>query len=258
MTHQMTLMERMNRKELKEAGIRNKGHKLPLMLVLDTSGSMLHNNNIDKLNRGVQSFYNEILEDPIVREHLHVSLVTFGEGGVQVATDFGNPAEQEIPVLKAGGSSPLCTAIMTGLDLLEDQIDIYNNFGITSHPPVMIILTDGEPTTMEYDERGVPILVTKDTPEFLVTKKRFNYFHTAMRLSSYSIFFGDDVENTYFLHQFATAKSNVQKLDEVNIIKFFKMLGKSSSALTKAIPGTGFSLDMSFNIFEEIAENKKK
>jgi len=258
MVQQMTLIERMNRKGLKEAGMRNKSHKLPLLLVLDTSGSMQHNNNIDKLNNGVQSFYKEILADPIVREHLHVCLVTFGEGGVQVASDFGNPAEQEIPTLKAGGSSPLCTAIMTGLDLLEDQIDIYNNKGITSHPPVMIILTDGEPTTMEYDKNGVPILVTKDTPDFKVTKKRFNYFNTAMRLTSYSIYFGDDVEDTYFLHQFATGKNHVQKLDEVNIIKFFKMLGKSASALTKAIPGAGFSLEMEYDIFKEIGKNKTK
>jgi uncharacterized protein YegL len=253
----MTVMERMNRKLLKDTNLRNTSHKLPLLLVLDTSGSMQHNNNIDKLNNGVESFYKEILADPIARQHLEVCIVSFGEGGVKVEMDFGNPAEQQVPRLSAGGSSPLCTAIMTGLDLLEDQIDLYNGKGIASHPPVMIVLTDGEPTTMEYDQNGVPVLVTKDTPDFKITKKRFNYFQTNMKLASHSIYFGDDVEDTYFLHQFATDEGSVRKLDEVNIINFFKMLGKSASALSKAATGSGNSLEMTHDLFTEIAKKKR-
>ena len=253
----MPISERMNRKLLKDTNMRNKSHKLPLILILDTSGSMKHNDNIGKLNDGVQSFYREILADSITQQHLEVCLITFGEGGVKSVLDFGNPAQQQVPVLQAGGSSPLCTAITMGLDLLEDQIDIYNGKGIASHPPVMVILTDGEPTTTGYDERGVPIMVTKDTSDFKITKEHYNYFKKNMKLASHSIYFGDEIENTFFLYEFASSAENVKKLDEINIIKFFKILGKSASALTKAAPGMGNSLEIDVDLFEEIAAKKK-
>ena len=250
----ITLMERHNIKEMNKTQMINTAHKLPIVFVLDTSGSMNYEDNIESLNKGIQDFYSTILSDEEAKLFMEICIVTFGQGGGQLHASFGDPSKHELKPFKAEGSSPLCSAVLMALDLLEDQIDLYNENGILSHPPILITLTDGEPTTEEYVD-GVPVLLTKQMDEYKIAKKRFDYFKNQMHLDAYSIYFGDDIENKFFLEQFASSNKNVKKLDEMNIGEFFKELAKSTSLLSKVAPTGDSQLVMDYDIFEDLKKN---
>jgi len=244
-----SLIERLQRKKAKSVSLENRrGHKLPFCLLVDTSGSMEHNDNIGKLNSGIRSFFNELLADSAVRDHIEVSIVSFGKDGIRVELDFDDIANQQVPTFKQGGSTPLCPAVMTAIDLLEDQIDLYNTKGIISHPPVLVIMTDGEPTTLEYDANGVPIRLTPEMDDFKKAKAKFDRFKSLTKMTSYSIGVGDEIENPFFLEQFAGSPDHVRKLDDANIVAFFQMLSRSASVLSKSVPKQGGSLEVEVDL----------
>lgn len=252
---EMSMIDRFNVKEMNATRIINTAYKLPIVFLLDTSGSMEYNNNIQRLNDGVNEFYKTILQDEEARQYVDVCVVNFGAGGAQIHSSFGDPTLHQEVNFKPGGSSPLCSGMLMGLTLLEDQIDLYNEKSMLSHPPIIITLTDGEPTTEDYNN-GYPVMLTKDMNDYKVTKKRFDFYKDVLKLDAYTIFFGDDVEDRFFLEQFASHKDNVRKIDDINIQSFFQQLARSTSLLSKTAPTGESQFVMDYDIFEEI--NKKQ
>ena len=246
---QLTMVDRFDIKEMNATRIVNTAHKLPIIFLLDTSGSMQYNDNINRLNQGVNEFYNTIINDDEAKLYVDICVVNFGKDGAHIHSSFGDPTTHEKVDFKAAGSSPLCTGMLMALALLEDQIDLYNEKGILSHPPIFITLTDGEPTTEEYVD-GTPVLLTKEMKEYEVTKKRFDFFKDVLNLDAYSIYFGNEIENRFFLEQFASEKQNVKKMEDMNIEQFFAELAKSTSLLSKMAPTGDSQLVMDYDLFE--------
>ena len=75
---------------------------------------------INELMEGVALFYESVYNDEIARYSAEISIVTFGNGGVQRVEDFG-PVER-IPKtpLVAGGNTPMGEAVCDALDILEN------------------------------------------------------------------------------------------------------------------------------------------
>ncbi|MFE3890660.1 hypothetical protein ACFX4Y_13580 [Priestia sp. YIM B13446] len=255
-TKSVDFLERLHRKRMKSIGIDNrKGNKLPLTILVDTSGTMSYNNNIDKLNKGLQDFHQALLSDEKVCDHVDVSVISFGKGGVNLEVDFDDIRKQTFPVFEAGDNTPLCPAINLAIDNIEDQIDIYQDKSIVSHPPVMVIMTDGEPSTMDYDKEGYPIPLTKKHKEYIQAKSKFDRFVNITNMNVYTIAMGDHIKDTYFLERFSTGRANVKKLEDTNILEFFKVLSQSVTALTKSVPNQKSMLHMEeVNIFDQFTK----
>ncbi|WP_135305428.1 protein kinase domain-containing protein [Haloarcula amylovorans] len=124
------------------------------LFLLDTSGSMRRKTKnhqgqekrkIDQLNEGLTFFTNEVGEDDDTRERVAVSLVSFG-GGVTVEQDFqpikSSWLEDGPPTLSAGGSTPMCEAIVKGLNNLESYVV---ETGLSQEQAFVWLLTDGRP-----------------------------------------------------------------------------------------------------------------
>ena len=73
--------------------VENPTPRVPVVLCLDTSGSMM-GNKIIELRRGVNRFYSSLLDDDVARYSAEVGVVTFGNGGVQLLADFGPNREE--------------------------------------------------------------------------------------------------------------------------------------------------------------------
>ena len=241
--------ERINEKALRASKMANSQYKLPILLLLDTSGSMEIDNNIGHLNEGVAQFYKHFIEDEYAALYTEITVITFGDGDARVEAAFGDPRNHIIKEFTPAGNSPFCTGLVMGLDLIEDQIDIYNNKGIVTHPPVIITLTDGYPTRIEYDELGKVILLERQDGEYKLAKEKFDLFVKELNLDSHIIFFGDKDENIDILKEFASSDENIRKLDQLDFVSFFNSLGKSISELSKIIP-TGHSQFAMQDIFD--------
>ncbi|MEK3935678.1 hypothetical protein MKY41_10175 [Sporosarcina sp. FSL W7-1349] len=244
MSELMKTIERIKKKS--ESLSSRKGTKLPICILVDTSSSMNTNENITRLNEGLTIYRQQLLEDPKTCDHIEVAIVEFGNGGTRLAVDFEDLREQRFPVFSAAGITPLCEAIKKGISALEEQMGIYSSQGIVSHPPHLIIMTDGEPTlSNRVDEDGYGIPLQKTDKEFLDTLEKFNEFKAEQGLVSISIGVGDGIQNSFFLEQFASVPQNVLKMaDQDNIVEFFKLLSRSTSVLTRAIPNPESRLDL--------------
>jgi uncharacterized protein YegL len=117
--------------------------RCPCLLLLDVSSSM-RGEPIAELNRGLTTFRQELLHDPMAAKRVEVAVVTFGP--VKVIGEFQTAEEFVAPTLRASGNTPIGTAIEHGLGMLEARKGLYEQNGISSYRPWIVLITDGAPT----------------------------------------------------------------------------------------------------------------
>jgi uncharacterized protein YegL len=157
--------------------------RCPVVLVLDTSGSMA-GAAIQELNEGLRAFGSALQSDRLASLRVEVAVVAFG-GKVRALDVRGNLAEgREIvpfnpkglsvrqaakevpfdarqafvtvdqyqpPVLEAHGDTPMGEAIQRSLALLRERKEIYKQNGLDYFRPWMFVITDGQPTDRGWE-----------------------------------------------------------------------------------------------------------
>jgi uncharacterized protein YegL len=159
--------------------------RCPVVLVLDTSGSMA-GAAIQELNEGLRAFSDALKSDRLASLRVEVAVVAFG-GKVRALDVRGageasqgkdivtfnprglavRPATREIPfdahqafvtvdsfqppVLAAHGDTPLGEAVQRSLALLRERKEIYKQNGLDYFRPWMFVVTDGQPTDRGWE-----------------------------------------------------------------------------------------------------------
>jgi uncharacterized protein YegL len=193
----------------------NPDPRLPVCLVLDVSGSMT-GAPIDELQRGVETFFESVLSDEVARGSAEVAIVTFG-GDVAAPLDFRAIENQRIPVLEAGGMTPMGQAVETALDMLEARKGEYRNAGVDYYQPWMVLMTDGVPT----DDIGT---ASRRVDE-LVEKRKLTVFPIAI---------GD--ADTEVLAKLGGGRTPL-RLQGLRFAEFFSWLSRSVARVSQSIPG---------------------
>lgn len=118
--------------------------KLPVYLLLDTSGSM-HGEPIEAVKNGVQVLVSTLRQDPYALETAYLSIITFDDKAKQV-TPLTELSMFQMPQISAEG----VTSLGDALSLLADCIDKEVNKGSAEKKgdwrPLVFIMTDGAPT----------------------------------------------------------------------------------------------------------------
>lgn len=141
----------------------NHATRIPVVLCLDTSGSMGSNGGYEALNEGVSIFYETSKNDPVNRLGFDVAIVTFGgnertEGdkGVSKYQEFRPIWNQEaIPQFDKPENGPYGTPLGRAVDKAMKGIEIrkkeYQDNSIGYYKPFLIIITDGQSTEIMRD-----------------------------------------------------------------------------------------------------------
>lgn len=130
----------------------NHATRIPVVLCLDTSGSMKKNGGIDALNIGVQSFYRACQNDPINRYGFDVAIVTFGIQGVHREQDFRPIWNQEavpsfsVKWVEDNQLTPLGRGVDLAMQGLSHRKEEYKREAISYKQPWLIVISDGIPT----------------------------------------------------------------------------------------------------------------
>lgn len=118
--------------------------KLPVYLLLDTSGSM-YGEPIEAVKNGVQTLVSTLRSDPYALETAYISVITFDSRAQQV-TPLTELSNFKLPNIEANG----CTALGEALALLAKKIDTEVTKTVADTKgdwrPLIFIMTDGEPT----------------------------------------------------------------------------------------------------------------
>ncbi|RXK87297.1 vWA domain-containing protein [Filimonas effusa] len=122
--------------------------RCPCVLLLDTSGSM-EGAPIWQLNQGIQTFKEELENDPLAAKRVEVAVVTFGP--VQVASDFVTVSNFFPRQLHTTGDTPMGEAITLAIDMVKRRKQTYKDNGVAYYKPWIVLITDGAPTDY-YDK----------------------------------------------------------------------------------------------------------
>jgi uncharacterized protein YegL len=203
--------------------IQNPTARVPICLVLDTSGSML-GNPINELNKGILMFFDAIKNDEIARYSAEVSIVTFGDSAKKIL-DFDCINNQTMPYLSASGLTPMGDAVNMALDLLEQRKKEYSNAGVDYYQPWLVLMSDGAPTD------SVDIVIER-TCELVNSKK----------LTIFPVIIGND-RGARLISRFSPNRDALQ-LKGFNFQEFFEWLSQSVSRVSQSTPGEKVDLDI--------------
>lgn len=127
--------------------IDNSDERAPLVLVLDCSGSMGDDNKISLLNEGLKTLAEELKNDPITARCGRILVIAFGgDNIVNVMGDWTDAMDFVPPDLVAGGLTPIGAAMKKALDEIEAQKREMRSAGVPYKRPIIMLLSDGEPT----------------------------------------------------------------------------------------------------------------
>ena len=118
--------------------------RLPVYLVLDTSGSM-HGEPIAAVETGMQTLISALRQDPYALETAYISVITFDSAARQVVPLTELTAFQT-PSLQATGSTALGDALSLLAQKIDSEITKTTAEVKGDWKPLVFIMTDGGPT----------------------------------------------------------------------------------------------------------------
>src|SRR5688500_1853870 len=121
---------------------------MPVVLLLDTSGSMAEDAKIDVLNEGVQEMLRELKTADADQGLITLTIVASGGTEAQVVQRTPKLRALNLGPLDADGPTPLGHALRITQELLEDR-DTMPSDGYT---PTLALVSDGQPNDPGWEE----------------------------------------------------------------------------------------------------------
>lgn len=233
--------------------VENPTARVPICLCLDTSGSMgfiidpenTKSTNrtivvdgetceiveggvsrIEKLQEGIQSFYDAIRNDKIAKYSAEIAIVTFDDTA-KCVLDFANIERQtEIPDLEPNGETAMGEGVNLALDLLEKRKKEYQDAGVDYYQPWLVLMSDGCPTG--------------DTLELKRAQKRIKDLVDAKKLTVFPIGISDDA-NLDILNTLSPKRSAL-RFKNFRFENFFEWLSQSVARVSASTPGESVPL----------------
>lgn len=126
------------------SGIESQARRLPIYLLLDTSGSMM-GNKIEAVNEGVKLLTSQLIKDPMAVETAYLSIITFDSDARQLMpltaiNDF------KAPKIEARGATSLGAALKVLNEALDREVKANSAEQKGDYKPLVFLMTDGRPT----------------------------------------------------------------------------------------------------------------
>jgi uncharacterized protein YegL len=171
---------------------------LPVVLMLDASGSMRADGKIEALNAGLAELVATLRDEDDGTGAIHIAIVTFGGDDARVDVPFSRVSEvADVQSLQAAGRTPMGGA----LDLVTSMIEDLDVIPSRSYRPTIALLSDGIPT----DDWEPPM-------ERLVNSER------ASKATRMALGIGADADRACLI-KFAGSADGVRRIDEATRIR---------------------------------------
>ncbi len=198
----------------------NPQSRCAVALLLDSSGSMA-GEPIEELNRGVQTFFEEIRKDDFARFSVEVEMISFGGVAKRVAPfiSFAKGSEPQCPELEADGQTPMGAAVEMALNDIEERKKSYKDSGIPYYQPWLVIMSDGQPND-----------------NWTAAAEKAKRLAEARKLIVICVGIGEQVDLDA-LAKLCPDSRPPKKLSELNFSEFFEWLSQSLGQVSRSSPG---------------------
>lgn len=212
--------------------VENPTTRVPVILVLDVSGSM-SGEPIKELENGVRMFIEEVKKDEIASSSVEIGILTFG-GNVNLKQDFSSVDKIKPISFSAYGDTPMGEAVKTSIEILEKRKELYRKTGVDYHQPWMVLMTDGAPTD---DIAEAEILVKN-----LINDRKLVVFPIAI---------GENADINV-LARFSAEGRPPLRLKGLKFREFFVWLSKSVANVSRSSPTERIKLDPNIKGWAEL------
>ena len=178
---------------------------LPVILLLDVSGSMGVDGKIESLNTAVKEMIETFKEQDDSEAEIHVGIITFGNSA-QIHQEIIPASEASWNDMQANGSTPMGASFDIARELIEDREKISGR----AYRPTMVLISDGQPT----DDWENPL------SSLLNSERASKAIRFAMGIGT-----TDDVVLTRFLDDPENRVFNADEADQIK--KFFRFVTMS-------------------------------
>jgi uncharacterized protein YegL len=190
------------------------GRPLPVILMVDVSGSMNTNGKILAVNQAVAEMLNSFQEEDSEYVEIQVAIITFGNKEAILHQDLWPAPQVRWVEMKAAGQTPMGAAFKLAQQLIEDRQKIPSR----AYAPSLVLVSDGAPTDNWED-------ALKD----LLASER------AAKAARFALAIGDDAQ-LEMLQTFLQDKNGkvFQAHEAAGINKFFRWVTMSVSARSQS------------------------
>jgi len=205
----------------------NTSQRLPCVLVLDGSASMADNgaetDAIRELNNGLKVLEQELKNDDTAAQRVQLLVIRLGDDDqVQVISDWTDAMDFSAPSIAANGRTPLGAAMRLALDKIEDQKDNYRSHDILYNRPWVFVITDGEPTDLDWEDAAADCRQAEDDDKVVI----FPIGTAGANFEALKLF----------------SNRSPVKLDSLKFRELFVWLSRSASSGSKAAQDTQLQL----------------
>ena len=188
---------------------------LPVILLLDTSGSMHDNGKIATLNSAVNEMLESFKNLDSVNAAISVAIITFG-GNANVYQALTPVSEIGTVNMTANGMTPMGGAVTLAKEMVENKEIITSR----TYRPTVVLVSDGMPN----DSWEAPI------DSFKNDGRSSKCYRMAMGIGV-----GEGTNEYRVLEKFISAEERVYSADDAsNIRKFFKYVTMSVTSRTRS------------------------
>lgn len=186
---------------------------LPIILVVDVSGSMQGEGKIQALNHAVKEMLEAFQDEADLRAEVHVAVITFG-GAARLHMPLTPARRATWTDLRADGNTPLGAAFELARGLVEDKQLVPSR----AYRPTIVLLSDGQPN----DEWQAPLKA------LLASERGGKAFRMALGI-------GGDADNDMLKEFLASRESRVYTANEARQIReFFQLVTMSVASRSRS------------------------